>query len=522
MNEAEKQENWQVQVGGQIYEAQFGELEQWVHEGSLLRSDSVRRGSLRWIEAGKVPSLIKFFNAKDQGITPVFAAKTETPPDSVNYNAPISNAAETSPNYNNPPQNFAPDNVSQQSSTEHCALHTDAPPFYFCETCQNNFCKQCPKSYGGNVKICPMCGAMCRSLKESNAEQQRNTRYQNDISSKFGLEDFGKALVYPFKFKASLIFGAIFFVFFSFGQSGASFGGGVMMFAALICVLGTNMLSFGILSNTLENFSHGRIDADFMPNFDTFSMWDDVLHPFILSIGVYLISFGLFAAIAIGGAWFAFNQISHAANAAAMQQAARINQIKQQQTIAAENNQPEAMTAESVGKSHDADNEKIQKLLAEAQKNNSANDNDDEFDAPAAPSPAAIFQSLTKFALPFALALLISLVWGIFYFPAACAVAGYTRSFAAVMNLSVGFDTIKRLGADYFKILAMVILLMFIAGTFLGFTQIMLKPFDVPMMGNIPVKIISGVLTFYISIVFACILGFALYKNSDKLELLKK
>ena len=50
-------EVWQVEVGGQVYEAPFAELGDWIGEGSLLPQDKVRRGNLRWIEARRVPNL---------------------------------------------------------------------------------------------------------------------------------------------------------------------------------------------------------------------------------------------------------------------------------------------------------------------------------------------------------------------------------------------------------------------------------------------------------------------------------
>ena len=37
-----------------------------------------------------------------------------------------------------------------------------------------------------------------------------------------------------------------------------------------------------------------------------------------------------------------------------------------------------------------------------------------------------------------------NLLWAFFYFPAACAVAGYTRNFGSTLNPRVGIDTIKR------------------------------------------------------------------------------
>ena len=67
MSENSSAEIWQIDVNGQIYEAPFDEMAQWIAEGSLLRGDMVRKGSLRWIEAGRVPTLIQFFNAKEAG-----------------------------------------------------------------------------------------------------------------------------------------------------------------------------------------------------------------------------------------------------------------------------------------------------------------------------------------------------------------------------------------------------------------------------------------------------------------------
>ncbi len=65
-----------------------------------------------------------------------------------------------------------------------------------------------------------------------------------------------------------------------------------MLVSAFFCAMLANTLTFGILANTVENFSNGKISSDFMPRFDDFSAWDDVIHPFLLSIGVYVISFG--------------------------------------------------------------------------------------------------------------------------------------------------------------------------------------------------------------------------------------
>ena len=73
-------EIWQVEVGGQVYEAPFAELGDWIGEGSLHPTDKVRKGNLRWIEARRVPLLVPFFNAKEKGLPmPLFVSAVETP-----------------------------------------------------------------------------------------------------------------------------------------------------------------------------------------------------------------------------------------------------------------------------------------------------------------------------------------------------------------------------------------------------------------------------------------------------------
>src|SRR5437868_15161117 len=58
-------ETWQVEFGGDVRDVSFDEITRWIVRGELLRIDRVRKGNLRWIEAGKVPSLTEFFNAKE-------------------------------------------------------------------------------------------------------------------------------------------------------------------------------------------------------------------------------------------------------------------------------------------------------------------------------------------------------------------------------------------------------------------------------------------------------------------------
>jgi len=80
MNAQTEAEIWQVEVNGEVYQADFTELTSWVADGALQPEDKIRRGNLRWIEAGKVPLLTAFFNAKAAGQPPPTISVSEAKP----------------------------------------------------------------------------------------------------------------------------------------------------------------------------------------------------------------------------------------------------------------------------------------------------------------------------------------------------------------------------------------------------------------------------------------------------------
>ena len=573
MNVTDLQEIWQVDVGGQIYEAAFGEMEQWIYEGSLLPQDKVRRGRLRWIEARKVPGLIRFFDNKANGLMPVVTATIVAGQPPENFQSPtetfpVSNASANSfqevnktaqniykesefsnsqANFQNQPEFDYPqtkaNNYAEQKHiqlNENCSLHADLAADYLCDTCGNGFCKSCPTSYGGSVKVCPLCGAMCQPIKNIQQKQQQRFNYNAAISEGFGFVDFSQALAHPFKFMPSLIFGTILFIIFSLGQSVASFGGMFMAGSALFCLLASNMLTFGILANTVENFSQGKLEANFMPEFDDFSIWDDVVHPFFLSIGAYLSAFGPFILVLIVGIYLVFSAINTQINTVqekitkipgtqyydnqkTVRQSDEVKRLTEnirkqneqrlnQQKEIASGNQPAPINNEEM---------EFQQLYEMAQESKK-----EQMESVVGKSPESerkqyeqMFQGFLGLAAPLVIIGFLAFLWGMFYFPAACAVAGYTRSFTATINPLVGLDTIKRLGLDYVKILLMgLAIVVFITGVGM-LLSVIFSAFELPHLGNIPAKIIGGIFTFYFTIVFSCILGYALYKNSAKLNL---
>lgn len=580
MNVTDYKENWQIDVGGQIYEASFEEMTQWIFEGSILPQDMVRRGNLRWIEARKVPALMQFFNAKDRGeVLPVFSSTTDPgavsdnqsapsqnfPPQSISsnpfqtsFNQPAENGfqAPQDPFEATPPaQNFQNQNqwqdkqFSQPSASFNeppahkfnliptaysCSMHPETPADFLCGTCGNGFCPACPKSFGGTVKICPFCGAMCKTVKEVREKTTAAVQYDRDISKGFGFEDFFNALAYPFKYKISLLVGAIMFTLFTFGQGAGSMGGIFLAGAGLMCFMLSNMLTFGIMGNVLENFAQGKIGGNFMPDFDDFSLWDDVIHPFFLSIGVYLVSFGLVIIIALVTIIWGLNQVSNAISDSYKPENAPIvskpkspindnPNFKRQDGFYGDGEMPDERsinqwqtqpgdTEEDVRRANDLINEHRKKQL-EAGLGKSPETQRAE--------QKQMFEGLVNSGILILVLLGIGILWGIFYLPAACCVAGYTRSFFATINPSIGLETIKLLGFDYVKIWLMCLVLA-IASFFVGMIlSLIFLPFDLPTFGNIPAKLIGALFSFYISVVFSVILGFALYKNADKMNLFK-
>jgi hypothetical protein len=315
-------EIWQVEVGGQVYEAPFAELPDWIGEGSLQPDDKVRKGNLRWIEAKRVPTLVPFFNAKSKGEPmPVLVTKTEVSP----ADEPAVETLSSEPSATQTVRPAAaigglPDTPAlvrapaTQLNPDVCTLHPEMESAYICNDCGTGFCKPCPKSYGGSVKICPMCGALCTAVGQVRAGQQQAALYSNALTSGFGSSDLFNAISFPFRFKSSLVFGALMFMFFTIGQSASGLGGIFMVAASLISLMLANMLWFGVLANTVDNFSRGKIEENFMPSFDDFSIWDDVVHPFFLYVAVVVSSFGPFILTAIVGVYLVTSTVASQMN----------------------------------------------------------------------------------------------------------------------------------------------------------------------------------------------------------------
>lgn len=554
-------EIWHVDAGGQIYETNFDEMTTWIAEGALLRQDKVRRGNLRWIEAQKVPSLISFFNAKDNGEPPPVKTTTSTsiPSNLTIDNIPIAksqNFQQTTPPLGQPSkstkkletleefkQNPEYLGLIELEKQNNCLLHEDEPAKFVCETCVNYFCKECPKSYGEKVKFCPMCGAMLKPIVET-IKAEKVEIVQIYKQERFGFKDFGRALVYPLKFKVSFIFGAFLFMICTVSQNAASLGGRWLITAAIMSGMLGNTLTFGILSNTVENMLQGKLTENFMPSFDDFSLWDDVVQPFFLSIGVYLSSFAGLIILVVLMLFLVVNTVNSNSDLMKEESVKAFTPELSENYSKSQNPNDQLQFFKDAVKKQNDDSARKMEGIEQAENNPpypTVGDEEKEFqqvneminqnrkkqlestigqmEEPKEHLYDEMFGKITGWAKPFILLAVIFAVWGFFYLPVAFIVAAYTRNFASLFNPLVGLDTIKRLGFDYVKILIMSFVLLIFSGVINTIIKLILAPFDLPRLGNLPAQAIGSIITFYLSIVFSVILGYALFKNSDKFQI---
>jgi hypothetical protein len=330
------------------------------------------------------------------------------------------------------------------------------------------------------------------------------------------------------------------FAFFSLGKMATSFGGIYMIVGSIFSYMLANMLAFGILANTIDSFAHGKIGGNFMPDFDDFSLWDDVIHPFFLSIGVYISAFGPFILVFLIGSYLVMSSVSSQMNTmktnleqtpgtpyynvrdtvdqsedvkGVLSNTERINQQHLDAQESIENGQPSVTVDQS-----EENVQRVNKMIADSKRQ--------ELESVVGKSPetreresAAFIAALLKLAAPIMVIGFITFLWGLFYFPAACTVAGYTRSFVSTVNPLVGLDTIKRLRFDYVKILFMALFLVVAFAIASMIFSFIFMAFDMPGVGNVPAKAFESLVWFYLVIVFACLLGFAMFKASDRLKL---
>lgn len=484
---------WQVMIQGEIYDADLPTLKQWIFDGYVTSSDKVKKGSLNWIEANRVPILRRVFSGEEQ---PPF--QPEEPKATVpNVVEQITAATST--------QSGTESYQQQDGHTRSfggCYNHPEQPAQYVCRVCQNTFCQTCPKFVGTtNTPLCPLCGDLCQPYQQN---VQQHTQLTSYGSRAFGFAEFGQAFKYPFKDVIKLL------------MTGAICG--LLSMAGGIGAALSYMILFGSISLAIRRVSAGDQHSSFFPDLSSFSWWDDVLVPMLLSVGISIVTLGptvvLIFALTMG--WLGFLGSSTPSDMAMQQEQKQMlddedfDQLINQSDPEKERKAREKLQPMMRGQKVLDKNEKSKTLSEETE---------DSEQMSYEPSPLWKYvEPLLKAALPIFIILLIGLGWMIFYSPMALAIAGYTQDFWSVVNPFFGLSAIRQMGTVYFKALSMFIgahgigiVLNF--GLSMAFGLIL----AIPLVGFLLNVVLQGILNFYISIVVAYILGVALNRCADKL-----
>lgn len=463
-------EVWRVSTVEGIFETDLETLKQWIVEGCVLPTDKVSKGNLSWIDAGRVPKLKAAFNGET----------TPAPTQNVSFETFV----ESNPEFTSPPAYTTPTPVQAA-----CHNHPDLAPDYVCRMCGATFCKQCPKFAGGKVPMCPLCGDLCHEYRVV-VEKSARAALQ---SSGFGMEDFVRAIRYPFEHKIALLGGALIY--------------GLLMLAGFRGSIVAWMLMFGCISHVISQVAWGRLNRSFMPDFSTFSLWDDLVVPIFLGLGIMIVSWGplivlvfalIFGVVSGGGVEASSFVPGHEASES-------LNQ-DDLEALTDPNADPQKL---------EEANKKLQQTRPGAEIAREAEQSKRE-----ASDPAGALRYLMPYfgaGIIFVLLFLVLIAWGVFYYPMALTVAGYTQSLGSVLNPLVGLDTIRRMGATYFKGFGMVIFVQVVALVVGVIVSVVTSPFALPFMGNIVGNFINATFTFYFYLVIACILGLSLFKSADRL-----
>ena len=488
-------EIWEVEAHDGVYRADLPTLKQWVAEGLVLPTDRVRKGALKWIEAGRAPMLRRVF-AGEERVEIVAPTPQAAHADAGVWREEATTAAGTSPDMGLAGDE-APFPAAEPSVSSSCHFHPSQAATLFCRTCRATFCRACPNRVGtSSVLLCALCGGFCDPLEVLTERLELYGRQ----SEGFGVGDLGTALAYPFKHLASLLGGALLY--------------GLLLLAGMRAQVFASALVFGCISLVVRRVAYGDLKRDFLPDFSEFSFWDDVVVPCSLGLGVTIVTLGP-TLILVGMLFFGWASTArppqvlptdHPALAAAEGREMKVEPVFR----------PEDVSVLVEGGTEEQEAELQQKIDAmrpgaDVARQLEASKGGEEH--------AAVYACRLLLAHP-GLVLVLGLLafgWAVFYHPMALLVAGWTESLKSVLNPLVGLDTIRHMGSNYFKAFLMYLAVQLAAFAFYFAVGALTAPFDLPLVGNLPGTFLGGVVTFYTSLVVACLLGLALFKSADRL-----
>jgi hypothetical protein len=335
-----------------------------------------------------------------------------------------------------------------------------------------------------------LCGDLCRDYR---AETEKTARAEFQGSG-FGIEDFLRAIRYPFNHKVALLSGALIYGFLLL----AGFRGSVL----------AGVIMFGCISHVISQVAWGRLHRSFMPDFSAFSLWDDLVVPLFLGLGIMIVSWGpvivlvialMFGVVGAGGVETSSLRGAHVAESTGPTQ--------EDLAVLTDPNADPAKLEEA--------SKKVQEMRPGAQMAREAERSKAEASDPTGPLKELL--PYLGAGVSIVVLFLLFIGWGVFYYPMALTVAGYTQSFGSVINPLVGLDTIRRMGTTYFKAFAMVMVVQVISLVVGAIILVITSPLALPFMGNLVGNFINATFTFYFNLVVACILGLSLFKCANRL-----
>lgn len=480
-------ELWRVRTVDGVYEADLETLRQWIVEGAVLSTDKVCKGSLNWIDAGRAPMLRAAFNGEYVPAPPPepveeAAAEPTWEPESTSDDVASFESAEPAP--------ADTASANETGLAEACYNHPGVTPDYICPACATGLCQACAKFLDiHRIATCPLCGEFCKVYEEVKAKAV-SSEFQ---SSGFGFGDFVRAIRYPFQHKVALLFGALIY--------------GLLLLGGLRGSVIAFVLVFGCMSHTISQVAWGRLNRSFMPDFSEFSLWDDLVCPIFLGIGIIIVTWGPVIALVVA----LFFGVVHAGPPISALGAG----TAQHSSTPAPPDLDVLTDPEADPKKLEKANEQLGQLRPGAQ---IAQEAERSKNQQSDPTPAiSMLLPLLGAGILFLVLFLLGIAWGIFYGPMALAVAGYTQSVGAVVNPMVGLDTIRRMGVTYFKAFGLVLAIQAVSFVVARVVAVITSPFALPFFGNLPATLIDGMFTFYFNLVIACLLGLSLYKCADRL-----
>ena len=491
---------WQVEVNGQIYETNLQELKQWIAERSVLPTDKVRVGDKRFVQARLIPQFAVLF-ANSESVKQNISSVSQNVPMPAN-NLPIQHHTAINSSHNTA-QTFQPAQYAQPNTAPSgylpppppmmnfatgtvCVNHPELVATLMCRGCGSLFCKACPKTYG-SVKICHLCGEMCKAL-ETNADGQLVMSGQTNISGQeisipFGIESVANAIAYPFRHFGSLIGGGIITIILSFGLflSTVTLVTGLMsigLIATLICLIASISFGFGCMAQTVENFAYGNRQKGFIPDYTDFSIGGSLFTPFLSGLGINIVTYLPMVIVLVIG-WL----LLPPTNSMTFAPSPNTYQNKSY------NFDPQT------GKFNPPTSQSSQADESFTKQQPSRNPATDEY-----------FAKVGGVLLKISPLILLAFIWSIIYYPAALIVAATSQDYGATVNPAIGIDTIRRMGGTYWIALCIYIFMGIILGMFVGVLNVILHfvPFG---------EVISGVIfyfiMFYFSIVVSALFGMA-------------